>query len=241
MSTRSLSISSAPASRRERSSRSTASFCRRSTCSAITCTNSSRVWGSSCSSWSSSTKPASEKIGVRSSCEAFAMNSRRARSTWRSFSCISLNACARRPSSSFDSIGSGSTGRPAARSRAASSTRRTRRVRTRATSQPPTSATISAAALAISRRLRTSVTAVAALHLRLWDVVAEYVRQLRRLLLSAQLEVVELLVEQLRMELRQEHEDDDGERERRDCEEHQRELVPQRGQPEGERSEPHRY
>ena len=44
---------------------------------------------SSSSSWSSSTKPPSEKIGVRSSCEAFAMNSLRAPST-RASCCLHL-------------------------------------------------------------------------------------------------------------------------------------------------------
>ena len=44
------------------------------------------------SSRSSSTNPPSEKIGVRSSCEAVATNSLRATSTRRSWLCISLNA-----------------------------------------------------------------------------------------------------------------------------------------------------
>ncbi len=73
-----------PASSRDRSSRSTASFCSRSTCSAIVSRNSRLVSSSSSSSRSSSTKPPSEKIGVRSSCDAVATNSLRATSTWRS-------------------------------------------------------------------------------------------------------------------------------------------------------------
>ena len=50
--------SSEPASSRERSSRSTDSFCRRATCSLIVSRNSRRVSSSRSSSWSSSTKPA---------------------------------------------------------------------------------------------------------------------------------------------------------------------------------------
>ena len=76
--TGSSSSSSEPASSRDRSSRSVVSFWSRSTCSRIVARNSSRVSSSRSSSWSSSTKPPSEKIGVRSSCEALAMNSLRA-------------------------------------------------------------------------------------------------------------------------------------------------------------------
>ena len=68
------------------------SFCSRSTCSRIVARNSARVSSSSSSSWSSSTNPPSEKIGVRSSCEAFAMNSLRAWSSRASLRCISLKA-----------------------------------------------------------------------------------------------------------------------------------------------------
>ena len=46
-------------------------------------------------------KPASEKIGVRSSCEAVAMNSLRATSTLRSWYCISLKVSVSWPSSSW--------------------------------------------------------------------------------------------------------------------------------------------
>ena len=150
--------SSEPASRRDRSSRSTDSFWRRSTCSRIARRNSSRVSGSSCSSWSSSTNPPSEKIGVRSSCEAFAMNSLRARSTCASCTCISLKACVRRPSSSCDSTGMGCTWRPAARSSAARSSRETRLAIARATKKPLITAITSATPLASRSRSRTSRT-----------------------------------------------------------------------------------
>ncbi len=59
------------------------SFVSRSICSRIVRTNSARATGSGSSSSSNSTKPASEKIGVRSSCDAFAMNSLRALSRRR--------------------------------------------------------------------------------------------------------------------------------------------------------------
>ena len=99
--------STEPASRRDRSSRSTDSFCRRATCSLIVSRNSRRVSSSRSSSWSSSTNPASEKIGVRSSCDAVAMNSLRATSTCRSCACIWLKVRVSWPSSSLESTGSG--------------------------------------------------------------------------------------------------------------------------------------
>ena len=55
------------------------------------------------SSASSSRKPPSEKIGVRSSCDAAAMNCLRARSNRASCACMSSNAAASRPSSSTES------------------------------------------------------------------------------------------------------------------------------------------
>ena len=125
-STGSVCSSTEPESSRDRSSRSTDSFCRRSTCSRIVSTNSRRVSSSRSSSWSSSTKPASEKIGVRSSCEAVAMNSLRAMSTSRSFCCMALKVRVSWPSSSSESTGSGSPMWPRATSAAARSTRRTR-------------------------------------------------------------------------------------------------------------------
>ena len=73
--------SSAPDSSRERSSSSTASWCIRSTWPRICSRNARRVSSSRSSSASSSRKPPSEKIGVRSSCEALAMNCLRARSS----------------------------------------------------------------------------------------------------------------------------------------------------------------
>ena len=84
--------SSEPASRRERSSRSTDSFASRSTCWRTCARKRRRVSSSSSSSSSSSTKPPSEKSGVRSSCEAVAMNCLRARSSCASWRCMSLKA-----------------------------------------------------------------------------------------------------------------------------------------------------
>ena len=99
-STGSTSIRNGPASSRERSSRSVASFESRSTCSVIVSRNSRRVASSSSSSRKSSRKPPREKIGVRSSWEAFAMNSRRASSRRASWSRIRSNAPASCPTSS---------------------------------------------------------------------------------------------------------------------------------------------
>ena len=89
----------------ERSSSSVASLRRRSTWSRTCSTNWRRVSSSSSSSASSSRKPPSEKIGVRSSCEAVAMNCLRAESSWASWRCMSSNAAASWPSSSSESTG----------------------------------------------------------------------------------------------------------------------------------------
>ena len=100
-------ISIAPASSFERSSRSVVSLVRRATCSRIVRTNSARASGSGSSSSSSSTNPPSEKIGVRSSCEALAMNCLRALSSSARRRCMSLKVRASWPSSSEESTGIG--------------------------------------------------------------------------------------------------------------------------------------
>ena len=89
---------SPPASSWERSSRSAVSLVRRSICSRIVRTNSARSSGLGSSSSSSSTKPPRLKIGVRSSCEALAMNCLRALSSSASRRCISLKVRASWPS-----------------------------------------------------------------------------------------------------------------------------------------------
>ena len=157
-STGSVCSSMAPASSRDRSSRSTDSFRNLATCSLIVSMNSRRVASSRSSSCSSSTKPASEKMGVRSSCEAVAMNSLRAISTSRSWRCMSLKVRVSCPSSSSESTGSGSWKWPRATAAAARSTRRTRPASRRATTQPPTSAISSAAPVAQSTRSRMNET-----------------------------------------------------------------------------------
>ena len=96
----SVRSSSEPASRRERSSRSVASFCRRSVCWRTWRMNARRVSSSRSSSSSSSRKPPSENSGVRSSCDAVAMNRLRAESSWASWPCMSSSAWERLPSSS---------------------------------------------------------------------------------------------------------------------------------------------
>ena len=95
--------SSEPDSSRERSSRSTDSLRRRSTCCLTWSRKRLRVSGSRSSSSSSSTNPPSEKIGVRSSCDAVAMNFLRASSSCLSWRCIWLKAIASCPSSSLES------------------------------------------------------------------------------------------------------------------------------------------
>ena len=77
-STRSGSSRWPPASSWERLSRSAVSLVRRSICRRIVRTNSARSSGLGSSSSSSSTNPPRLKIGVRSSCEALAMNCLRA-------------------------------------------------------------------------------------------------------------------------------------------------------------------
>ena len=72
-------------------------------------------------------------MGVRSSCEAVAMNSLRATSTLRSWDCISLKVSVSWPSSSCAVTGSGSMKRPRATWRAARSSRPTRRASRAAT------------------------------------------------------------------------------------------------------------
>ena len=76
-------ISIASASSLERSRRSTVSFVSRSTCSRIVLTNSARASGSGRRPRAARRSRTSEKIGVRSSCEALAMNSLRALSSTR--------------------------------------------------------------------------------------------------------------------------------------------------------------
>ena len=82
---------------------------------------------SSDGSSSSSRKPPSEKSGVRSSCEAFAMNSPRARSRYESRSRMRSNERASWPSSSEPWSTTGSSKLPAAIRSAACSSRRIRR------------------------------------------------------------------------------------------------------------------
>ena len=125
--------SSAPASSRERSSSSTARLRIRSTWPRICSRNARRVSSSRSSSASSSRKPPREKIGVRSSCDALAMNCLRARSSRASCACMSSNAAASRPSSSSESARIGCEKSPAATLRAARSSRLTRADSARAT------------------------------------------------------------------------------------------------------------
>ena len=126
-STGACSIRIRPASSRERSSRSVASFASLATCSRIVSRNSWRVASSRSSSAISSRKPPSEKSGVRSSCDAFAMNSRRARSRFSSRWRIRSNAAASSPSSSRPASTTGSSKRPPAMRSTARSSRRIRR------------------------------------------------------------------------------------------------------------------
>ena len=120
--------SSAPDSSRERSSSSVASLRIRSTWPRSCARNCARVSSSSSSSSSSSRKPPSEKIGVRSSCEAEAMNCLRAVSSRASWRCMSSNAAASWPSSSSESAWIGLEKSPAATLRAACSSRLIRAV-----------------------------------------------------------------------------------------------------------------
>ena len=84
--------------------------------------------------------PPSEKIGVRSSCEALAMNSLRALSSRASRCCISLKVRASWPTSSVPSSGIGVEKSPSATFSAAASSRRRRCACARAASQPAASA-----------------------------------------------------------------------------------------------------
>ena len=86
---------------------------------------------------------------MRSSCDAFAMNSLRAESRRASRCCISLKACASWPSSSSESIGIGSEKLPAATSRAPRSRRFTRRASALAAKYPIAVASSSASSPAI--------------------------------------------------------------------------------------------
>ena len=89
--------SSAPDSSRLRSRSSVVSLCSRLTCPRTCSTNCRRVSSSSSSSASSSRNPPSEKIGVRSSCDAVAMNCSRATWSCASWRCMSSKASARSP------------------------------------------------------------------------------------------------------------------------------------------------
>ena len=86
----------------------------RSTCSRIVARNSARVSSSSSSSVISSRNPPREKSGVRSSCEALAMNSLRATSSWASWTRIASKPRASSPSSSLPGSTTGSSKRPPA-------------------------------------------------------------------------------------------------------------------------------
>ena len=115
-----------PASRRERSSSSVASLDRRCTWSRIVARNSSRVASSMSSSSISSRNPPSEKSGVRSSCDALAMNSLRARSSRARRRRMWSKARASWPISSWPWSTIGSSNVPPAMRSAARSSRRIR-------------------------------------------------------------------------------------------------------------------
>ena len=152
----SCSIETAPESSRERSSRSVASLVSRVTCARIVSRNSSRVVSSMSSDSSSSRNPASEKSGVRSSCEALAMKSLRARSTCARRLCIRSNERARRPSSSAESSPMGWSNWPSATREAAASSRPRRREMATAAVHPTRPATPSARSVAIRNWRSTS-------------------------------------------------------------------------------------
>ena len=158
MSVRSRCSSTAPASIRDRSSRSVVSFSSRATPVRNWPRKRSRVGSSSCSSSSSSTKPLSEKIGVRSSCDAVAMKRRRALSSSESWICIASSAAARRPSSSSLSTVKWAERSPPATWRAVSSSLETRRPNESATRYPAIRASTNAITAASRIRLRTSAT-----------------------------------------------------------------------------------
>ena len=154
-------ISTAPASSRDRSSRSVASLVSRPTCSCISRRNSSRVAWSRSGSSSSSRKPASENSGVRSSWEALAMKSLRARSTRERRRLIASNARARAPSSSGEWSPIGWSNSPTEIRAAAASRRRNRLDAAYAAPQPTAQATAIASAVAI--RIRRSTRSAIAL------------------------------------------------------------------------------
>ena len=107
-----------------------------------------RVSSSRSSSAISSRKPAREKSGVRSSCEAFATNSLRAVSSCESWMRISSNAIASSPSSSSPRSTTGSSNWPSAILFAARSRRRMRRAWTVAAAVPRIAAIRSATPVA---------------------------------------------------------------------------------------------
>ena len=101
------------------------SLVRRSICWRIVRTNSARSSGLGSSSSSSSTKPPRLKIGVRSSCEALAMNALRALSSSARRRCISLKVRASGASWPTVAIGIVVSKLPSATLRAASCSWRT--------------------------------------------------------------------------------------------------------------------
>ena len=121
-----IAITMPPASSWERLRRSAVSLVSRSICWRIVRTNSARSSGLGSSSSSSSTKPPRLKIGVRSSCDALAMNCLRALSSSARRRCISLKVRASWPSWPEESTGMRAAKSPSATLRAASSIRCTR-------------------------------------------------------------------------------------------------------------------
>ena len=151
--------SSCPASSRERSSSSVASLPRRSTCPRTWSMNWRRVSSSSSSSASSSRKPPSEKIGVRSSCDAVAMNCSRA-TLQRAELALHVVEGAGEVAQLVVALGRGCGSRSRRRDPAGGALEalaRARRARGRRGSRRAT-ATISATAPARSRRLRMNAT-----------------------------------------------------------------------------------
>ena len=135
-----------PASSLERSSRSVASLVSRCTCSPIVSRNSLRSASVRPPSVSSSRYPPRAVSGVRSSCEAFAMNSPRARSSASSRTRISSSERASSPISSRLLSTIGSSNEPCAMRSAAACSRARRRASGSAASAPASSATPKASA-----------------------------------------------------------------------------------------------
>ena len=135
-----------PASSLERSSRSVASLVSRCTCSPIVSRNSLRSASVRPPSVSSSRYPPRAVSGVRSSCEAFAMNSPRARSSASSRTRISSSERASSPISSRLLSTIGSSNEPCAMRSAAARSRARRRASGSAASAPASSATPKASA-----------------------------------------------------------------------------------------------